>query len=228
MGTISASTVINKAQMILQDASGVRWPASGELLGWLNDGQREVVIYKPNASVKNAAVRLVEGTKQTLPADGVQLIDIARNLGSNGSTPGRAIRIAMREMLDAANPDWHTSPASATVKHFMYSALDPKSFYVYPPQPASPSYVELIFAAAPADATINGAITIDDIYANVLVDYILFRAFSKDGEFAADSGRAAYHQQAYLATLTGKVRGEVAANPNATAPANPSPQHPSI
>lgn len=49
MGTIIARTVIEKVQTILQDKTGVRWPAEDELLGWLNDGQREVVIFKPNA-----------------------------------------------------------------------------------------------------------------------------------------------------------------------------------
>ena len=99
MGTIIASTIIDKAQTILQDTTGIRWP-DDELLGWLNDGQREIVIYKPNASVKNQSVALAAGTKQTIPADGVQLIDIPLNKG-NGSTPGRSIRITMREVLDA-------------------------------------------------------------------------------------------------------------------------------
>lgn len=223
MGTITAKSIIEKAQIVLQDTTGVRWPAETELLGWLNDGQREVVIYKPNACTRNKAVQLVAGTKQTLPEDGIMLIDVVRNMGTDGATPGRSVRIVMREILDAQMPDWHASAASQTVKHYMFAGLDPRTFYVYPPQPgAQTGYVELVYAASPTDATFDGAIALDDIYQNILVDYILYRAYSKDTEYAADQNRAAAHQSAYLAGLTGKVKVEAGSNPNITAPANPN------
>lgn len=223
MGTIIASAVIEKAQIILQDTTGVRWPSDTELLGWLNDGQREVMVYKPNAYVKNVALRLAAGTKQSLPADGVQLIDVVRNMGSNGTTPGRAVRIVMREILDAQVPNWHAATPSAEVKHYTFMMLDPKSFYVYPPQPAAgQGYAEVVYGATPTDATFTGPITLDDIYQNALVDYILYRAYSKDTEYAADQNRAAVHQNAYIAALTGKAKVEAGANPNMTAPANPN------
>lgn len=220
--TISVSSVITKAQTIIQDATGVRWP-SDELLGWLNDGQREILIYKPSANAKNVSVKLTTGTKQSLPADGLQLLDVIRNTGTDGNTPGRAIRITMREILDAQLPDWHSSTANATVKHYTYSPLTPKVFYVYPPQPSTnQGYVEMAYGALPADATLNGNINVDDIYQTVLIDYILYRAYSKDTEYAADPQRASAHQAAYLATLTGRTAVEVGADPNATAPANPN------
>ncbi len=226
MGTIIARAVIEKAQIILQDTTGVRWPSETELLGWLNDGQLEVMVFKPNANVKNTAVKLVAGTKQALPDDGVQLIDMVRNMGTNGTTPGRAIRIVMREILDAQMPTWHLATPAAEVKHYMYTMLDPKNYYIYPPQPASnQGYAELVYGATPALATINGPITIDDIYQNVLVDYILYRAYSKDTEYAADQNRAANHQSTYIAALTGKMKIEAGVNPNATAPANPNVTH---
>lgn len=222
MATITAQSVIDKAQIILQDTTGIRWPGS-ELLDWLNDGQREVVLLKPNSFIKNLAIKLVAGTKQSLPADGVQLIDVVRNMGTTGATAGRAIRITMREVLDAQLPDWHLETASAAVKHYMYSLLDPKNFYVYPPQPASnQGHVEIIYGAAPTNATLGGTITIDDIYQNILIDYILYRAYSKDTEYAADQNRAAAHQSAFFSALTGKTQAEVGVNPNSTAPANPN------
>lgn len=222
MSTITAQSVVDKVQVILQDTTGVRWPDS-ELLDWLNDGQREIVLYKPNAFIKNLAVRMAGGTKQSLPADGVQLIDVVRNMGTNGMTPGRAVRITMREVLDSQLPDWHSETPSSVVKHYVYSLFDPKNFYVYPPQPAAgQGYIELVYGASPTDTTLGGTITLDDIYQNVLVDYILYRAYSKDTEYAADQNRAATHQNAYIAALTGKAKVELGANPNSTAPANPN------
>lgn len=222
MATVTVASVIDKTQVILQDTTGIRWPDE-ELLGWLNDGQREIVLYKPNTFVRNTSVRLSTGTKQGLPADGVQLIDVVRNMGTNGSTAGRAIRITMREILDSQIPNWHTETPDNEVKHYMYSMLDPKNFYVYPPNTGN-GYVELVYGAAPTDATLNSTITLDDIYQTILVDYILYRAYSKDTEFAADVNRASSHQQAYLTALTGKAKVEIGANPNAMAPANPNIQ----
>jgi len=222
MATVTVASVISKVQTILQDATGIRWP-DAELLGWVNDGQREIVLYKPNAFVKNTAVKLTTGTKQTLPADGVQLIDVVRNMGVSGGTPGRAIRITMREILDSQVPNWHAATADVEVKHYMYTVLDPKTFYVYPPQPAvDQNYVELIYGAAPTDCVVGGTITLDDIYQTILLDYCLYRAYSKDTEFAADQNRATAHQNAYIAALTGKAKVEAGVNPNMTAPANPN------
>lgn len=220
MGTITAQVLIDRAQVILQDTTGVRWP-DAELLGWLNDGQREVVVYKPNSCVKNTAVKLVAGTKQTLPADGVQLIDVVRNLGSNGATPGRSIRIVMREVLDAQVPDWHSDTPASTIKHYTYAQLDPKTFYVYPPATGT-GYVELVYGAVPTDAVLTGPIALDDVYANALIDYVLYRAYSKDSEYTADQQRAAAQKNAFVSTMQGKSLMEAAANPNATAPANPN------
>lgn len=222
MGTLTVLSILSRASILLQDTTNVRWPQD-ELLGWLNDGQREVVIYKPNASTKNVAFQLAAGTKQSLPSDGVSLIDIVRNMGTTGTTPGRSVRIVMREILDAQVPDWHSATPDAWVKHFVYTPLDPRTFYVYPPQPAvTRGYVESVYSCAPADAVLGGAITLDDIYQPVLLDYVLFRAYSKDVEYAADSARVQSYQNSYLATLSGKAKGEATTNPNATAPANPN------
>lgn len=217
MATITVASVIAKVQTILQDTTGVRWPEA-ELLGWLNDGQREIVLYKPNAYVRTTAVQLSAGTKQSLPTDGVQLIDLARNMGTGGTTPGRSIRIVPREVLDAQVPNWHSGTANAEVRHYTYSVLNPRTFYVYPPQPAaSRGYVEIIYGALPTDATSNSTISVDDIYQPALVDYMLYRAYSKDSEFSADQSRPAAHQAAFISALTGKARMEGAVNPNATA-----------
>ena len=219
MGTIISSSIITKAQRVLQDATGVRWDSS-EMLGWLNSGQREILLFKPNAYVKYAPMQLVAGTRQLLPDDAVQLIDIPRNMGTTGTTPGRAIRQADREALDAAVPMWHAATANAVVRHYIYNVLEPRAFYVYPPQPTTGrGYVEAIYGATPADAILSGAITLDDIYETPLLDYMLYRAFSKDSEYA-NAQRATMYYQSFLQAIGGKARVEGVANPAVSAPAN--------
>lgn len=220
MGTILASAIIAKAQVVLQDTAGVRWPLA-ELLGYLNEGQRAILTYKSNAYVRTRAVQLTTGTLQTLPDDAVQLFDVVRNMGQNGTTPGRAVRLTKRELLDAQVPNWHAATPSSEVKHYMYAEASPRTFLVYPPQPPSaPGYVEMVYGAIPPEVAQNQAIEVDDIYEIPLLDFMLYRAWMKDSEFNADGNRSTAHMQAFVTALTGKARNEAGASPNMTAPAN--------
>lgn len=298
MATITAQNLVDRAGVLIQDATNVRWPQS-ELLNWLNDGQREIVLLKPEASVKNVAWALQgDSTKQTLPPDGVMLINVHRNMGSAGQTVGTAIRVVDKEVLDSQSPTWHSDTNSVGyVRHFTFDPRDPKTFYVYPKAPttgtalASPSYsasssgqvtitsaahglsagntvyvasagtvasgntlplggyvvtsvpnansftvaaanvaastggtitiaknhaVELVYSASPTDCTLSSTISVDDIYANALLDYVLYRAYSKDADYAQNAQLAVAHYQAFSASLGAKSQNEVARNVNIT------------
>ena len=214
MATVTVNSTLARAATLLQDITSIRWPLL-ELLDWLNDAQREVVLHKPNSSVRNTPFALVAGTRQSLPPDGVQLLDVVRNL------PGRAVRIVAREILDAQLPDWHNEAPSLAAKHFCYSEQNLKTFYVYPPNTGTGT-VELVYSAAPQDAVLGGLISVDDIYQSVLLDYILYRAWSKDAEYAANPTRANAHYTAFANALGGKYQIENAASPNALAAGNPN------
>lgn len=212
--TISIASLIVRAGDLLQDVTNIRW-TQDELLRWLNDGQREIVLQRPEASAVNASVLLVSGTKQTLPALGLRLLDLPRNMGVGGSTPGRAIRLVQREVLDAQLPDWHSSTASVPVKHFMFDERNPRNYYVYPPVPASPTaYAEAIYSTAPTDCTLGGNLNLDDIYGNVILDYVLYRAYSKDAEYAANGQRAVAYYQVFASALGIKDAADMKASPN--------------
>jgi len=225
MATITGQSLVTKAQTLIQDNTGVRWPRD-ELLGYLNDGQREVVLLRPEASVTNASkVLTANSTKQSLPADAVMLIDVPRNMGAAGTTAGRVIRIVSREILDAQYPNWHVDAnAGGDIRHFTYDPRDPKTFYVYPKSPATSLFVELVYASSPVATDDAGAVIgIDDIYANALVDYILYRAYSKDAEYAQNSQLAVAYYTAFANALGIKTNTDLQRNPNMSAlPFNPN------
>ena len=217
MATTQVNSLIARAGALVQDATNVRWPTE-EWLDWLNDGQIEVVLNRPDASVKNVAFVLSAGsTKQSLPSDGIILIDVTRNMGATGSTPGNAIRITTREVLDAQRPTWHSDAnAIGYIQHYMYDPRDPKNFYIYPKAPATAWQVELVYSSSPTAASIGGAIQIDDVYANALLDYMLYRAYSKDAEYAANANLALAHYQAFSNSLGVKFNSSAMNNPNTT------------
>ena len=225
MATITGQSLIQRAQTLIYDTTGVRW-SPAELLGYLNDGQREVVLLRPEACVKNVSQQLTaNSTKQPLPADGVSLVDVVRNMGANGTTAGRVIRIVSREILDAQYPNWHVDAnAGGDVRHYTYDLRDPKNFYVYPKSPSTAWYVEIVYSASPVDTDGVGAmIGIDDIYANALIDYILYRAYSKDAEYAQNGQLAIAHYTAFSNSLGVKTANDLQRNPNLmAAPFNPN------
>ncbi len=199
MATI-ASAIIAKASILLLDVANIRW-SQAELLTYLCDGQREAASLKPNIYTKTVQLPLVTGPRQTMPADARELRSISRNITGAGA----AIRPVSRDLMDAHMPNWYTAKASATVQHSMYSQADPLAFYVYPPQPTSqPGTVEMTYYAIPADITATAAILIPDTYAPALMDYILYRAFSKDTEYAANMEVAQSHITAFVQSISGK------------------------
>ena len=206
MGTITAQSIIDKAEATLNDDTNVRWTAV-ELLGHLNDGQRELVAFKPDANSVNAVLPLVRGTRQSLPGNGVQLLKVIRNMGVSGTSPGRAITPASMETLDRTRPDWHIDPDNSAVQHYLFDPRDPKIFYVTPPQPDTPGNVEIVYSASPADVGLSDAISIDDIYATALYYFILARAHSKETP-GADVGKAAEYYNLFIGLLGLKAKGE--------------------
>jgi hypothetical protein len=222
MGTVTAKAILDKAGTQLIDIAGVRWTRT-ELLSWLNDGLRQIVVVNPNATNTVTSVKLVAGTRQSIPSDGWLLLTINRNMGTTGSTPGRAIRIISRELLDGFNPDWHTATASAVTKNYLYDLQDQTAFYVYPPSTGT-NYVELNYSKQPADLTAESqVIPIFDVYQGALVDYILYRACSKDAEYAPGLELAKGYLTTFTMAIQAKTQSEVSSTPeNALNPRNVS------
>ena len=216
MGTITGQYLITSAQLTLKDAGAIRWTRT-ELLGYLNDGQRELVTIKPEACTINTAIKLAAGlTKQSVPDAAIALLDVTRNMGSDGTTPGRAISITSKSMLDAVAPTWSSaSNSEGYITHFTYDPRNPKVFYVYKKAPATDLYVEVMYSSVPAAAadSSTGVIGVDDIYANALLDYVLYRAYAKDAE-TQNAQLATAHYQAFENSLGIKASGDLASNPN--------------
>lgn len=208
--------LLTRAGDILQDQTSVRWPIA-ELLRYLNDGRRELAIHRPDIYSYSTAMTLVAGTKQTIPSDGNRFLDAVRNVTAAGAI-GRAVRVVEREILDAQVPDWHSATESTALKHFMFDERSPKNFYVYPPSAAGHK-LEIVYSRSPVDITdqqlsSTSMLENEDIYSGVLLDYILYRAFSKDAEYAGNQQRALLHYQAFTTTLGIGNRRRISTSPN--------------
>lgn len=219
----TAQSIIRRCVEIAQDMTSVRWPIS-EVCRYYNDGQREIVLQRPDALSTNAALSLTTGSKQSLPSGGLKLIEVIRNTG------GGAVRLANREVLDAQIPSWHTLTGVTTIKHFMYDTRDPRVFYVYPPAGVGAS-LDIVYAKAPTDIAeaadggtfsnvVTAALELPEIFAGPLIDYVLYRMYSKDAEYAGNAARAQAHYTAFANALGMEIKATVVVAP--TSPGNPN------
>lgn len=224
--TIAASSILRRCIDTLQDTTSVRWPVP-ELVRYLNDGQREVVLYRPDAMVTTANFSCAAGSKQELDKNNnslgaAKLIEITRNVNTSESHYG-AVRLVNREILDAQKPDWHNETKSGDIAHYMYDPRNPLEFYVYPPAKTT-AVLEVVYSKYPTDITepasnatvndVSGNISVPDIYSNVVQDYILYRAYSKDSEYAGNAQRAQAHYAAFANALGIEIQATVQVAPN--------------
>lgn len=202
MATITVDAILNRANTLLNDKVWTRWPKQ-ELLDYYNDATKAIVLMRPDAHTKNEDYECASGTKQTLPEDALRLIEVVRN------STGKVIRFVPRKALDDSYPDWHGTNSADEVAAYTYDERDPKTFYLYP-GPSSLHKIEIVYSVAPQSKTLDevegdAVADLDDIYTNPMIDFILYRAFSKDSEYSANSNRAAIHYNAFLQQLGDKT-----------------------
>lgn len=202
MGSIVVSAVIDKAATVLFDVNNVKWGRS-ELLKWFNDAQRALVSLVPEASAVTANLQLTSGARQSLPSGANQLLEVVRNMGTNGSTAGRMVKRVDRAVFDETNPTWYSDSSNVVTTMYMYNLRDRSKFYVYPPSPGT-NYLEIIYSATPTELAENATITVDDIWVPALLDYMLWRAHSKDANFA-DANKAQTYFQSYSMYVKGQA-----------------------
>lgn len=207
-----ASEIIDRARVVLNDADGVRWLDS-EFFKWINDAQRVIALVRPDSVVSNTTITLEAGTKQQLPTEALRLLDVVRNITAS-NTGGRAVRHVDRDVLDTQNPEWHGESGVQTIKNYVYDNRDPKTFYVYPPA-LSTSKLEVIYSKNPTDVTVLASpLAVADIYADPLLNYVLYRAYSKDAEFAQNGNLAASYLNTFNSMLGIKTSKDAAYSPD--------------
>jgi hypothetical protein len=138
---------------------------------------------------------------------------------ASGGTGKRSVRLVQREVLDAQTPDWHDPLVSGDaahtdiVKHYIYDEQNPRNFYVYPGI-SGDAYLEIIYSANPSTVGQGDNLDIPDIYANAVMNYVLYMAYMKDADYAGNNQRAASHFQIFTTSITGKGQVDALTTPN--------------
>ena len=231
---VQTADVLSRAAQILADVDGVRWTPA-ELTNWARDAVRQIVLARPDAysvvreftlkagsslqTVGNVASDDNKAVGAMTSGPAIRLLRVTRNAGT-----GRPVREAGRIALDSEVPDWHAPVSMANwmgVEHYVFDNIAPYSFYVYPCPPAglATHKIEIVYAAMPP--LTSASLGLADHYINPILDWVLYRALSKDSEYAGNMARAVSHRDTFAQALS--LTGQAEFQAASPALASPTP-----
>lgn len=222
MSAVKVIDIIKRVEDVLQD-SNIRWPRV-ELQNWINESYLSITLLRPDANAKAGTFTCVAGTRQNISAvfpTALRLLDVTRNLAATSTK--KVVRMVSRTVLDDQRPSWHAETATVNIQHFTFDARQPKEFFVYPPATTA-AQLEVVYTDTPGthsltesqldpDGTNTETIKLDDIYMSPIIDWVLYRAYSKDAEYGQNEARAASAYQAFTAAIGAKTQTDQASSP---------------
>lgn len=247
--TTLVADLIAGVQSTLQDNAPAfrRWPEI-ELVRYINYGQRALAKYVPQCGTRTDAVRLAPGTRQDLskvlaahirPGDGstaadtygIAFLTALRNMGSDGASPGRALRTVDRYTLDAGSPDWNSAATASVVREIVVDKASPLTFYVSPPVPTTPAiWLEVQWLVEPARIPVGGApgsekytangsgaaalLSVGDLYAEDMHNYVVAAALMKGSKNTENLTAAALHAQLWITSVNAQAQMFTGVSPN--------------
>lgn len=176
----SSQDLLNGVRMTqLNDPDATTWSDSTLIIA-LNQALRILSLVRPDATSKIATVSIIKGSRQFIPADGVRLLRVVRNINVD-DTFGQAVRLVQQEDMDSMSPNWHNTEGFL-VKEYMFDARSPQHFYIYP-SVAPGSKVEIEYSSYADDVTELNAedpLPVSAIFSQPVQELMLYKLLSGD------------------------------------------------
>lgn len=190
--------IITSSRYVLNDTATPYRQSDTELLGYVNDGIREVSAIIPEQFIAvGDHVCTASQSEQNFSASVAQ--SILRVINIKGSTALTPFDMAT---MDTFKPGWKSDTPAVATQWAQYPG-DSLRFFVYPPAPATTQTLSVLYVKVPTPLLIGDSITEVPVAMQVaLIDYVIGRASSKDDE-TASSGLAAAEYGAFVAKIKG-------------------------
>lgn len=191
--------LISTARYTINDTTAAYRNSDAELLSYFNAGVLEISMLDPALFVSIGDLPCSAGdVEQAVTfSDAQAIFDVLCIHG------GAAVRKVDMASLDSFRPGWRTDAAGAAT-NWMTKPNDRLRFFIYPPAPASQT-LDVMYVRIPATLGLTDTIAEVPAYCYpALIDYIVFRAESKDDEHV-NSNRASGHYQSFVAKIKAAV-----------------------
>lgn len=192
------------------------------LVRYLNDGQKTIMVHRPDLFNVEAELIMVAGHRQTLPPGATKLIALNYNtVGNKGS-----IYKCERNILDLQVRNWRSMRGVLDIEHFMYDVRQPLVYEVYPPAAVGARAMGE-YAVLPADvpvpsdtdelSDVEGNISVPDAQSVPLYYFILFSAYAEDTE-PSDAQRSLAYRTLFANDLGIEFQATTSVAPTSTTP----------
>ncbi|NML34515.1 phage adaptor protein [Paraburkholderia antibiotica] len=196
-----AGAIALEVAKLLSDAEPghkfTRW-TKAELIEYANDAALQITQLRALEFSQPHKLELVAGARQTLPAGGIFFSRVAGTYDAYGRVVGQPSATDSAATRIAAN--WfepivcRTPTRDYIVRSYSLDPDDQGAFYVDPPVPPGAKVEALVvYTAEPEAAGKDGALGVPGVYHNAVIEWMLYRAYSKDTESATDATRASEH-----------------------------------
>lgn len=196
MANMSMLTFVGQLEQLLQDEDNDNWTVT-MLIGWYNRAARFTVVKAPNANMKLESTLLAAGTKQVIPAEGIALINVVRNMGTDGLTPGVAVTPSTIEIMQAVNRSWNTDTATVAIRNWMPE--NDRTWYCYPASDGT-GYVELEYSAQPTTVVYDvggdwetARVGVAERYVDAVFNLTMCMAFGPDTDYPGNTDRQLFY-----------------------------------
>ena len=204
-----------RVQAQLRDANEDSWPEEA-IYQAIYEGEKVIVIYRPDAAPVNQEFTCVAGIEQSIaalaPAPN-RLLSVKYN--RVGSVNGRSVRRVGLGDIDAISPEWRSKTPNTIIREYMHDDREPLLFYVSPPA-ALGAKLQISYSAIPAPYGTVGpstSTTVSDLYEPMLIEWALYRLFSQDTEGSVNMARSQQALGVFERMLQIKVQSDVLASP---------------
>jgi len=180
---MTPADIISEVRKLVNDSRVPVRYTDVDLLGFVNQTLRRMVMYRPDLFIVVQDIPTVAGSSiQTVPAGGVRLVEIYNVKGGNILTE------VNKDSLDQTLPSWRSSPSGQPV-NYMRHVRSPNMFFLYPP-PESGVVLVGEYVATPAMYGMDDVIAAPvAAYMPLIIDGTVFLTQSIDDEHI-NSGRA--------------------------------------
>lgn len=222
----TGQSIIDEVRDQINDTTATyRW-SDTELLRYLNAAQRQIVMLVPEANTVEQMVTLAQQARQTLPSGGIKFLRVSNNVNPSGDARTGPVRYVERDVLDTQFPGWEYTTATVvpgvTANFFQHYAHDPREpavFYVYPVPTSGSQKAYVVFSKNPtALAVVGDTFALGDMYINAAVDYMIYRALTKEGRYTLPETKSLQLWNNFLRSLGLKVEAERRVSPEANRP----------
>lgn len=214
MPTTTVGHCIDMAERKILDESNDEY-SEQNLLDLYHMAIKEIINLVPRSHTDSRGWKLAPSTRQVIPADGVEIVDVVMNMGSDGSAPGKAVRETTLDVMRALLPGWEADDATDEAEHWFKLPESKAEFMIYPRSTGNNwilGRVTTIPAQVLWDA--GGAfklavIPIDDTFTTAIINGMVYLAYDDDTDTPGNTPRSQMYYGRFLQDLGLRQQREV-------------------